>query len=222
MADGRYWDKATDNFWQNHNILSFAAQLNEYLTLAASLHYTHGYGYYDELRLNKKAGEKFGLDDNRRSDFVRKKGLKQDTYGAVGNVNYKRANWDIIGGFSVQQFKGNHFGYITYIKDEEFRQHYLSNGKHQYYDSDAKKRDASAYLKAAYRFADYWSAFADVLYRYVNYKTDGVNDRFVKDANGKWVNQLLDINEKYNFFNPKAGFSWHQGPHRVYGSYEPS
>ena len=218
MADGRYWDKATDNFWQNHNILSFAAQLNEYLTLAASLHYTHGYGYYDELRLNKKAGEKFGLDDNRRSDFVRKKGLKQDTYGAVGNVNYKRANWDIIGGFSVQQFKGNHFGYITYIKDEEFRQRYLSNGKHQYYDSDAKKFDASAYLKASYRFADYWSAFADVQYRYVNYKTDGVNDRFVKDANGKWVNQLLDINEKYNFFNPKAGLSWSKGPHHAYAS----
>ena len=218
MADGRYWDKATDNFWQNHNILSFAAQLNEYLTLAASLHYTHGYGYYDELRLNKKAGEKFGLDDNRRSDFVRKKGLKQDTYGAVGNVNYKNAKWDVIGGFSVQQFKGNHFGYITYIKDEEFRQHYLSNGKHQYYDSDAKKLDASAYLKAAYRFADYWSAFADVQYRYVNYKTDGVNDRFVKDANGKWVNQLLDINEKYNFFNPKAGISWSNGPHHAYAS----
>jgi iron complex outermembrane receptor protein len=29
---------------------------------------------------------------------------------------------------------------------------------------------------------------------------------------------MLDINKKYDFFNPKAGFSWHLDGHRVYGS----
>jgi iron complex outermembrane receptor protein len=29
---------------------------------------------------------------------------------------------------------------------------------------------------------------------------------------------MLDIDKHYHFFNPKAGFSWHSGPHRVYGS----
>ena len=29
MADGSYWNKTTDNFWQNHNILSAAWNINE-------------------------------------------------------------------------------------------------------------------------------------------------------------------------------------------------
>ena len=218
MADGSFWDKTTDNFWQNHNILSAVVEFNEHLSATASLHYTHGYGYYDEFRLNKRAGEKFGLATNTKTDFVRKKGLKQDTYGAVGNVSYKANRWDVIGAFSIQQFKGNHFGYLTYIKDEALRQQYLSNGEYQYYDSDARKFDASVFLKAAYQLTDQWRAFADVQYRHVNYKTDGINDHFYKDENGMWKNQQLDINETYHFLNPKAGFSWNCGPHHAYAS----
>ncbi|MBR5440679.1 MAG: TonB-dependent receptor plug domain-containing protein, partial [Prevotella sp.] len=42
-----YWEKTTDNFWQSHNILTAAWNINPHLTTAASLHYTHGYGYYN-------------------------------------------------------------------------------------------------------------------------------------------------------------------------------
>ena len=38
MADGSFWDKTTDNFWQNHNILSFALKANEHWSTSASLH----------------------------------------------------------------------------------------------------------------------------------------------------------------------------------------
>ena len=217
-ADGSYWPRTTDNFWQNHNILTAALELGDHWTATASLHYTHGYGYYKEFRYKKKAGEKFGLATNTKTDFVRKKGLEQDAYGVVGNVNYKDDRWDVIGGLSVQQFDGNHFGYITYIKDEALRQQYLANGDHQYYDSDAKKFDANVYAKAAYKLTENWQAFGDVQYRRVNYKTDGINDRFVKDDNGQWVNQTLNIDEKYNFVNPKLGISWNHGPHFAYAS----
>ena len=218
MADGSYWPRTTDNFRQNHNILSAAFELGDYWTASASLHYTHGYGYYNEFRYKKKAGEKFGLATNTKTDFVRKKGLEQDAYGVVGNVNYKRGRKEIIGGLSVQQFTGNHFGYITYIKDEALRQQYLANGDYQYYDSDAKKLDASAYMKASYDLTDAWKMFADVQYRRVNYKTDGINDRFYEDENGQWKNQPLDIDEHYNFLNPKVGLSWSKGPHHAYAS----
>ena len=225
MADGSLWKKTTDNFWQHHHILSLAWDINERWATTASLHYTHGYGYYDEFRYNNKLS-KFGLanitdaqgNTLKRTDFVRKKGLTQDTYGAIWNISYKNKRWDIIGGFSVQQFDGNHFGYITYVKDETLRRNILGNGDYQYYDSDAKKFDGNAFLKALYHLTDEWDLFADAQYRHVSYKTDGVNDKFYENGDGTYVNQRLDINEKYNFFNPKAGISFHKNGHQAYAS----
>ncbi|MCR5471957.1 MAG: TonB-dependent receptor [Prevotella sp.] len=213
MADGSYWPRTTDNFWQNHNILSLSLQLSDKWSASASLHYTHGYGYYNEFRYHKKAGEKFGLSTNTKTDFVRKKGLEQDVYGLVGHLRYNDSRWNVVGGLSVQQFNGNHFGYITYIKDEALRTQYLANGDHKYYDSDAKKFDGSIYVKGDYQLtndwaADEWYLTGDLQYRRVNYKTDGINDRFVEGTDGLWHNQTLDIDEKYNFVNPKVGIKW--------------
>ncbi len=231
-----YWDKTTDHFWQSHNILTAAWTIHSHWTTTASLHYTHGYGYYNEFRYNNKLS-KFGLptltvDDEKikRSDLVRKKGLKQDTYGLVWNANYKNRNWDIIGGLSLQNFTGNHFGYLTYSSNPFVRQYLIwltypeINGaaelepNYKYYDSDARKFDGNAYLKAAYRLTPQWEIFADVQYRHVSYKTDGYNDKFIDNGDGTYSKHDLDINEKYHFFNPKAGFAWHNDGHRVYGS----
>ena len=218
MADGSYWDKTTDNFWQNHNILSFAWNVNEHWSTTASLHYTYGYGYYEEFRPNNKL-KKFGLvyDGVKKTDFVRKKGLTQHTYGLIWNANYKNERWDVIGGLSVQNFDGNHFGRISYIANNDVRQKYLTNGEHTYYDSDAHKFDGSAFLKAAYQLTDQLDVFADLQYRHVGYKTDGINDKFYEEESG-YYNQRLDIDKKYDFLNPKAGFSWSLAGHRVYGS----
>ena len=223
MADGTYWDKTTDNFWQNHNILSAAWKINGRWTTTASLHYTYGYGYYEEFRPNNKLS-KFGLsmkdaegNNIKKTDFVRKKGLTQHSYGLVWNANYKDESWDIIGGLSLQNFDGNHFGYVTYAAHPEVRAQVLKNGDYQYYDSDAHKLDGNAFLKAAYHICEQWDVFADMQYRHVGYKTDGINDKFYDDESG-YYNQRLDINEKYDFVNPKAGFSWTMNGHRVYGS----
>ena len=218
MADGSFWDKTTDNFWQNHNILTFAWNANAHWSTTASLHYTYGYGYYEEFRPQNKL-KKFGLvyDGVKKTDFVRKKGLTQHTYGLVWNANYKDERWDLIGGLSVQNFDGNHFGRINYIANGDVCQKYLSNGDYTYYDSDAHKLDGSVFMKAAYHLSEQWDVFGDVLYRHVGYKTDGINDKFYEEESG-YYNQPLDIDKKYDFLNPKAGFSWTLGGHRAYGS----
>ena len=223
MADGTYWDKTTDNFWQNHNILSAAWNISDHWSTTASLHYTYGYGYYREFRPNNKLS-KFGMtaadaegNSIKKTDFVRKKGLSQNTYGFLWNINYKNDAWDVIGGLSLQNFDGNHFGYVTYAANSIVSQKSLSNGDYQYYDSDAHKFDGNVFLKAAYHISDQWDVFADLQYRHVGYKTDGINDKFYDDESG-YYNQPLDINEKYDFLNPKAGFSWSLAGHRVYGS----
>ena len=223
LNDGSYWDKTTDNFWQDHNILSAAWEIGEHWSTTATLHYTYGYGYYEEFRYNNKLS-KFGMtytdaDGNKvkRTDFVRKKGLRQNTYGLIWNANYKDNHWNIIGGLSVQNFTGNHFGYVTYIADEGVANKYLADGDYKYYDSDASKFDGSAFLKAAYTFAKYWTVFGDMQFRYVDYKTDGINDKFYDDESS-YYNQPLDIHETYPFFNPKGGISFDLNSHHVYAS----
>ena len=145
--------------------------------------------------------------------------MTQHTYGIVYNTNYKDEHWDVIGGLNLQQFHGSHWGYLTYIANQGAEQKFLGkDGQYKYYDSDAHKYDYSAFIKASYRFADYWNVFADLQYRRVEYKTDGINDRFVEQTDGTYKNQELNINEKYNFFNPKAGISYTKDGHKAYAS----
>ena len=223
LNDGRYWDRTTDNFWQNHNLLSAVCEINEHWSTTATLHYTYGYGYYEEFRPDNKLS-KFGMtytypDSSivKRTDFVRKKGLSQHTFGLVWNANYKDERWDVIGGVSLQDFMGNHFGYISYIANQDVAAKYLNNGDHKYYDSDATKLDGSAFVKAAYTFGKHWTVFGDVQFRYVDYKTDGINDKFYEE-NSQYYNQELNIHEKFPFFNPKGGISFEKNGHHAYAS----
>ena len=218
MRDGSFWPQTTDNFWQDHNILSIAINPADYWIINLAAHYTHGHGYYEEFRPDNKL-KKFGLTDPDlvRTDFVRRKGLTQDTYGVVGSISYENDKWDVIGGFSVQQFDGNHYGFLTYVKDQALADRILASGPYSYYDSDAAKFDGSAYLKATYSFAPDWEVFADAQYRRVRYITDGINDKFYEEG-GRWYNQPLDIDETYNFFNPKLGLSWVKDYNHLYAS----
>ena len=224
LSDGSYWERATDNFWQDHNILSAALALSPHWTTNAALHYTYGYGYYKEFRPNNKLS-KFGLSDFtlsdgstlKRTDFVRKKGMYQNTFGFIWNANYKDDNWDVIGGINLQQFNADHFGRITYIANEELAEELLADGSYKYYSSDADKDDYSAFVKAAYKIGRNWNVFADVQYRHVDYRITGVNDRYYENA-GLYTNQELDIDKQYDFFNPKAGVSFRSGGHHAYAS----
>jgi len=223
LNDGSYWDKTTDNFWQDHNILSAAWEINEHWATTVSLHYTHGYGFYEEFRQNNKLS-KFGMTYTnpdgsivKKTDFIRQKGLSQDTYGGMWYSKYTDNKFDIVGGISFQQFKGNHFGYVTYIANQDVANKYLADGKYQYYDSDAAKTDYNYFLKTTYHINNSWDVFGDVQMRTVYYMTNGKNDKFYDDESG-YYNQLLDINEEYDFFNPKMGVSWSKRGHHAYAS----
>ena len=226
LADGSLWSKTTDNFWQNHNILSMAWQIDDHWSTTASLRYTNGHGYYSEFKSDKKLSyfglPVFTLSDGsslKKTDFVRKKGLTQDTYGMVWNVNYKDNEWDVIGGLSMQDFECNHYGYVTYVGNTELRKTLLADGNYKYYDSDATKTDQSVFAKATYHLCDNWDVFADVQYRHVGYITTGINDKFYKNTDGTFTNQILDISKRYHFLNPKAGVGFHDNGHNAYFSY---
>ena len=84
-------------------------------------------------------------------------------------------------------------------------------------DSDAAKLDGSAFVKGTYHIGKNWEAFADLQYRHVGYRTTGINDKFY-DEGGRWYNQELNVDENYDFLNPKLGLSWISGPNHAYVS----
>lgn len=224
---GEDW-RTTDNFVQDHNILSMSWQANEKWNLAASLHYTYGAGYYEEFRPNNKLS-KFGLSSFtdasgnkvKKSDFIRQKGLTQNTYGVVANARRQSERLDLRFGISAQNFSGWHYGYLTYIGNEELAARLadkIVDGKLLYYDSDAMKTDASAFVKASVVLCDGLSAFGDLQYRFVRYTTSGINDKFLESEDGTYHNQVLNINKIYNFFNPKGGLEYAKGAHRAFAS----
>ena len=225
LNDGSYWPRTTDNFWQNHHILNLAASLTNALNLSVSAHYTGGHGYYEEFRYNNKL-LKYGIPNFKdaggktikRSDFVRQKGLTQHTFGIVSSLTYQQGPWDAVAGLSVQEFLGNHYGYLTYAGNTDLAAHLLSGGPYKYYDSDASKFDGSAFVKASYRLSQSWSVFGDLQYRHVDYRTDGYNDKYIDNGDGTASKHLLDVDVHYNFFNPKAGLNFSQGLHRAYAS----
>ena len=231
MSDGKLWEKTTDNFTQDHNILSATWQPSARWTHNAALHYTYGHGYYEEFRPRKKFKD-FGIvatyNDKgtskqiKKADFVRRKGLTQHAYGLVYNSNYTDEHNDIIFGANIQQFRCNHYGFIDYIHAKESPNIQLTapydTKLKKYYDSDAKKNDYAVYIKETYKITPVFDIFADVQYRHVDYTTDGINDRFYKQTDGTFKNQQLNINKHYNFVNPKAGVSFHQNGHHAYFS----
>lgn len=229
-ADGKYVFTAypqvtTDNFTQDHNILSAAWQISETWHLNASLHYTYGTGYYDEYRASNKLS-KFGLENFvlsdgstlKKTDFVRKKGIDQNAYGLVVNAARTSDKLDLRLGLSAQNFTGWHYGYLTYIKNEELRNHLSPDGSdYLYYDSDARKTDASIFAKATYHINSHLAVFGDLQYRFVNYVTGGYNDKFISTATGI-QKHYLDIDQIYNFVNPKAGLEYSAGAHKAFAS----
>ncbi|MBR5159201.1 MAG: TonB-dependent receptor [Bacteroidaceae bacterium] len=231
LKDGSFWDRTTDNFWQDHNILSLAWNVNDAFSTSLTAHYTYGYGYYEEFRYKNKVS-KYGLSNSlnadgdpvwsdgtntvKKTDFVRKKGLEQHTYGFIWNNVYNTGRLDLRSGLSFQQFKGNHFGYLPYVKDDALKDYITANGLDKYYDSDAVKNDLSVYLKAGYDILEDLHAFADAQYRHVGYMTDGYNDRYYVNADGTTSKHNLDINKQYDFINAKAGLTWNIGPNRLY------
>lgn len=218
LDNGKYWDKTTDNFYQNHNILSGSWMPNEHWSHNAAIHYTYGHGYYSEFRPQNKFS-KFGLKATdsegntiKKADFVRKKGLTQNNYGALYNVNFKNDKWDVIGGMNMTQFRCNHFGKLKYVSNVGQVEDYTG---YKYYDSDARKDDYSVFAKATYHVFDFFDVFGDIQYRHVFYKTNGLNDKFYENDNS---HQILDIHKKYDFWNPKAGISYYQDGHNAYFS----
>lgn len=214
-----FYEDQTDNYTQKNYQLLINHQFSRPWNLNIGLHYTKGDGYYKEYKTGRKLIE-YGLSPYeqegklvKKSDLIRKKAMDNRFGGGIFSVNYKGERLEASAGGALNRYDGDHFGQVLWVKN------YLGSldPDQRYYTNNGAKTDGNIYVKADYSWIKGIHIYADLQYRHIDYKIEGSNDKWNGATNAL---QRLDIHEKFDFFNPKAGLSWQiNRAHRLYGSF---
>ena len=199
MPDGTYYKDQVDNYQQNHYQLLYDQKLSDKVSFSGALHYTKGFGYYEEYKTDADVMD-YGLTPVviggtaiTNTDLVRRLWLDNDFYGVTYALKYQpKTNLNFTLGGAYNRYTGAHFGNILYTKE--------SAGiapDYEYYRDDAKKNDFNIFGRGEYKAGDV-TLFADLQYRRIYYSFLG----FDRNLNNVQQNATL------NFFNPKAGVTY--------------
>ncbi len=196
----QFYDNETDNYQQDHYQLLIAQRLGGYLTGNLALHYTKGFGYYEQY----KDGETLtdygiapvvvpGTDSVlvNESDLIRRKYLDNDFYGFTWSLNYDRNKLNFSAGGSGNRYEGLHYGEVIWAE-------YASTAglNHRWYEGTGDKTDLNFFVKGQWQFNRKLNIYTDLQLRSIAYELTGFDD------------DLRNISQDHNFlfFNPKAGF----------------
>jgi iron complex outermembrane receptor protein len=155
-----------------------------------------GKGYYEEYRQDQSLSEygltpfNIGSQNISSTDLIRRKWLDNDFYGLIFSAKYKKDRTEIIAGGGLNQYLGDHFGNIIWMKTAG-----NTEKDHRWYLNNSIKNEFSIYGKINYMLSENLTAFGDLQYRHISYRMNGPDD------------DLKDLNQNhfFDFFNPKAG-----------------
>lgn len=215
LASGRTFNIYTyedqvDNYAQDHYQLHASHRINEFLTANAALHYTYGRGFYEEYRYDDEFAN-YGLPDViiggetfSSSDLVRRRWLDNDFYGVTYALNYETEKLNSVLGGAWNRYNGDHFGEVIWAQVSEVPKDY------QYYFNKGSKKDFTVYWKNIFPLTGKLQGFVDLQYRGISYQASGKENRQFD----------FDIDQQFNFFNPKLGVTYSATPHHQwYASY---
>ena len=205
------YDNEVDDYTQSHYQLHFSHFFNTKFKVNAALHYTRGFGYYEQYKgigqnalINYYSQENladYGLDTIftssgdtiAQTDLIRRRWLDNHFYGLVYSAEYNSEKLQLIIGGGANQYLGKHFGEVIWAQ-------YASNGsiRHPYYDNDAVKNDVNVYAKMNYKIKPNLDLYLDLQERFISYEFLG----FDNDLNN------ITQNAQLAFFNPKAGINY--------------
>lgn len=194
----------TDNYWQNHFQLHWSEKWSEKWVSNAALHYTKGKGYFEQYvddyyysNVLFSDNSQFGflglqdliIDGNTISsmDYIRKRWLDNDFFGATFSLNYRNNKTDLLFGGAANRYLGLHYGEVTWNQ-------YNIENIGRYYDNYGNKDDVNFYAKISQDVDSKLNLFADLQYRMVFYDATSV--------------KFDDVNDTFRFFNPKAGLNY--------------
>jgi iron complex outermembrane recepter protein len=192
-ADAPY-ENQTDNYAQTHYQLFYNKQINTKWKWNTAFFLTTGKGYFEEYKAGVDFAD-YNIDIkgkiNVPADLVRRRWLDNNFYGQISAVSYVDSLNDLTigGGWSV--YDGLHFGTLPYLSQT------FAPANFRYYENDAIKKERNSYVKWERKLNKQFKSFIDLQYRYVSHQMNG----FTKNPD-------LEIERKFNFFNPKMGLTY--------------
>jgi iron complex outermembrane receptor protein len=213
-----FYNNQTDNYTQDHYQLLVDQKISDKLTFSGALHYTHGFGYYEEYQ-PAQALANYGITPVTiggvkidTTDLTRQLWLNNKFYGVTYNLKYapKKGLNFLLGG-AYNEYQGAHYDNIQWTQQSTD----IPPG-YQYSRDDADKKDFNVFAKTDYKVGKL-TLFADMQYRHVYYSFLGYNDYLQN------VQQQVEL----NFFNPKAGITYQFNAHNnlyvsfAVGNHEP-
>jgi len=193
----QYYSNQTDNYQQDHYQLLISHELSKKWNINTALHYTKGYGYYEEYKVQQKFS-KYGLanfmtinDTLKKTDLIRRKILDNDFYGYTFALSYdNHKNISAVAGGAWNRYIGEHYGNIIWMQ-------YQGNTplNYEWYHNTGYKNDFNIYSKINYQLNSKLSVYADLQLRTIYYKISGIDDD---------LSALSQMHE-FIFFNPKFG-----------------
>lgn len=210
------YDDQTDNYRQTHYQLIWDQGIGANWHWNLGLHYTDGFGYYQEYK-NARTLKEYGLEpfmvgDNKvkKSSLVRKKNVDSGFGGAVFSLNFAKGSLNTTFGGSFNSYANDHYGNVIWVEN------YLLplDPSHEYYRNKGKKNDFTIYWKASNTLWQSLRLYADMQYRHIGYKITGDNDKWDWTASPEHL-QVLNVDEKFDFFNPKVGLIYDFNKHNT-------
>lgn len=204
-----YYDNEVDDYQQDHYQLFYSYLLSNHLHFNCALHYTHGRGYYENYKSDRKllnygfSDVIIGMDTIRKTDLIQRKYLDNDFLGGTMSLQFKASSrLEFQLGTAYNYYDGDHFGRVIWA-----RVFPPTNTEPVWYESNGIKKEFNTFLKTQWIASKGLSIYTDLQFRSVNHNITGVND------------DLRDLTQRhsYNFFNPKGGLSWQINPnHRIW------
>ena len=89
--------------------------LGNHFSFSAALHYTAGFGYYEQYMVDQELA-KYGLTTTGlKSDLIRRKNMRNDFFGGVYALNYKQNRLEASLGGAINHYNGRHFGTLISV-----------------------------------------------------------------------------------------------------------
>ena len=220
------YDNEVDHYQQDHYQVHYSVNLNKKISFNSALHYTHGYGYYEQYKSDRKF-EDYGLEEIKlqdtllqigneyfifpdssihSTDLIQRKWLNNHFYGYIASLKFDNGKkMSAVLNSSWNQYVGDHFGNIIWAQ-------FASNGAkdHEWYFNSGKKNDFNLFLKVNYELSSNLLVYADFQIRSIAYTIEGIHDD-LRD---------LGLQKDYLFLNPKAGLLYKFNElHQAYFAY---
>lgn len=219
LGNVRYYGNEADNYDQQHFQLYWVQRLVKGWSLNAAFDYTHGKGYDEYYKYNKKP-VKFGLTGTSKDDYITQKISDGNNFTGSVSAKYKNEIVDLSFGGAGTYFKGNHYGDVIWSKDSTLYNtlayYGLPNGDgdvYEWYSNNGVKIDGSVFAKASFNLLDnHMNIYADLQARFVDYTFSGTDDDYYElDSSSLYYRHL------YPFFNPRFGINYaFNDMHRIY------